>query len=80
MSVRLEVDPDSLGVEMPDFHAEMLNQDDELRTVFDGFTAGKKRGLIHFVMRRKDIDDRIELALAALRDASLFGPPGRRMC
>ncbi len=39
---RIEVDPDQLGVDIPEVLSALLAQDDELNAVFEAITDGKK--------------------------------------
>lgn len=39
---KIEQDPDQLGVEMPEVLEVLLSQDDELKSIFDKITDGKK--------------------------------------
>ncbi len=57
---KIEVDPDQLGVEIPEILSALLAQDDELRSIFDSITDGKKRTLIYSLVRIKDFDKRVK--------------------
>jgi len=43
----LAEDPNPLGVDMPEVLEAVLEQDEELKTTFNGLTLGKKRNVIH---------------------------------
>lgn len=59
--VRFELreDPDPLGVPMPEVLEALLEQDEELKAIFDKLSLGKKRHIIHTVARVKDIDKQV---------------------
>lgn len=54
-------DPDELHV--PVEMEEMLLQDIEAKSIWDTFTSGKKRSLLHYVSSAKSSDTRIKRAL-----------------
>jgi hypothetical protein len=56
---KIEEDPDSLGVEMPEVLCELLAQETELKSIFDRISDGKKRSLIYTILKIKDIDKQI---------------------
>lgn len=55
------VDPDLL--EIPKELEVVLSQDDEARGVWDEFTTGYQRSLIHYINSVKSVDSRIKRAL-----------------
>jgi len=56
-------DESKYGVEMPEELDAVLLSDYEAFQIFDGFTAGKKRGIIYMVARYKNPQTRIDKAL-----------------
>ena len=56
---QIEEDPDQLGVDMPEVLTVFLEQEPELRKVFNKLTDGKKRSLIYQIIKIKDIDMQI---------------------
>jgi hypothetical protein len=61
------VDPDALAV--PDELQALLDVDDEARTVWNSFTRGTQRGLVHYVTSVKSSDARIRRAVDFMRKA-----------
>lgn len=49
-------DPNPLGVEIPEVLTAVLNQDNDLKEVFDNLTDGKKRNIIFNIIKIKNID------------------------
>ncbi len=64
-------DPNPLGVEMPEVLEALLEQDEELKKIFEGLTMGKKRSVIYSISRIKDIDKQIQNAIKAIHEVSL---------
>ncbi|MEM6515965.1 MAG: DUF1905 domain-containing protein [Bacteroidota bacterium] len=56
---KIEEDPDQLGVEIPEVLTVFLDQEPELKEVFDKLTDGKKRSLIYGILKTKDIDKQV---------------------
>ncbi|MBN8672187.1 MAG: DUF1905 domain-containing protein [Chitinophagales bacterium] len=71
----LTEDPNPLGVAMPEVLEALLAQDDDCRKIFDSYTDGRKRSLIHIVNGVKDIDKKVQTALNFLSGKIV---PGRR--
>lgn len=63
VTVELVADDSEFGAPMPEELEEVLNQDPEGQQFFDRLTAGKKRSIMYFVSKIKDIDKRIHTAL-----------------
>lgn len=59
----LEPDPDPLGVDVPEVLQALLDQDEDLKAIYDTFTPGKKRSLIFSIARVKDIDRQVKAIL-----------------
>jgi hypothetical protein len=68
-SYSLALDPDPLGVDMPEVLQALLEQDEELAARFEALTPGKKRGLIHQLSRIKNIDLQVSRAEMLIRTA-----------
>jgi hypothetical protein len=64
---KIEEDPDQLGVEMPEVLEALLNQEEDLKSIFDKITDGKKRGLIYTILKIKDIDRQVQISLDFLK-------------
>lgn len=56
----LTEDPNPLGVDMPEILEAVLEQDQELKAIFEGLTLGKKRNVIHSINKNKDIDKQFQ--------------------
>lgn len=63
---KIEEDPDQLGVEMPEVLEALLNQDEDLKSIFDKITDGKKRSLIYTILKVKDIDKQVQASIEFL--------------
>lgn len=63
---KIEEDPDQLGVEMPEVLEALLNQDVDLKSIFDKITDGKKRSLIYTILKVKDIDKQVQASIEFL--------------
>jgi hypothetical protein len=55
----LNEDPNPLGVDMPEVLEAVLEQDDNIKSIFDSLTLGKKRSVIFAINKIKDIDKQI---------------------
>lgn len=62
VNVLIQEDPDPLGAPMPEVLEVLLEQEPELKALFDSFTPGKKRMVIHGILRLKDIDKQVNMA------------------
>ena len=63
---KIEEDPDQLGVEMPEVLEALLSQDENLKSIFDKITDGKKRSLIYTILKIKDIDKQVQTSIEFL--------------
>ena len=61
------VDPDELDI--PEELEAVLAQDEQARKVWDQFTTGYQRSLIHYVTSVKDVDSRIKRSLDLMNRA-----------
>lgn len=68
VAFKLLLDPNPLGVEIPEVLNVLLSQDEELNRLFEELSDGKKRGIIHQIIRIKDIDKQIHRAIALIKD------------
>lgn len=66
----LNEDPNPLGVDIPEVLEVVLEQDEELRAIFDSLTLGKKRNVIHSINRIKDIDKQIQKTISIINDST----------
>jgi len=60
-------DQNPLGVEIPEVLSVLLAQDEDAKNIFDQLTDGRKRTLIYTIMRTKNIDIQVEMALEFLQ-------------
>jgi hypothetical protein len=60
--VRFEIkeDPNPLGVDIPEVLEAVLEQDDELKDIFENLSLGKQRSVIFAIQKLKSIDKQIE--------------------
>lgn len=60
--VRFEIkeDPNPLGVDIPEVLEAVLEQDDELKDIFENLSLGKQRSVIFAIQKIKSIDKQIE--------------------
>ncbi len=64
----IEEDPDQLGVAIPEVLEVLLAQDPEAKSIFDVLTDGKKRSLIYAILKVKDLDKQVRIALDFLNE------------
>lgn len=62
-AVTLHPDTSKYGVEMPEELEAVLQSDPEAQRIFESFTAGKKRGLIYYILKIKNSQNRIDKSL-----------------
>ncbi len=55
----LDIDPDQLGVDMPEVLTVFLAQEADYKAVFERLTNGKKRSLIYTIAKVKNIDRQV---------------------
>jgi hypothetical protein len=60
VNFKIEEDPNPLGVEVPEVLTVVLEQDENLKEVFNKITDGKIRALIFSILKIKDIDKQVE--------------------
>lgn len=75
VSFVLTRDNNPLGVEMPEVLEALLAQDEDALAAYNRLTDGKKRSLIHYVTRIKDIDKQVKAATDFLSGRVV---PGRK--
>lgn len=63
VDIVLEKDESKYGMPMPEELQEVLNQDPEGEAMFEKLTPGKKRSMMYFIGKVKDVDRRIHTAL-----------------
>jgi hypothetical protein len=66
----LNEDPNPLGVDMPEVLEVVLEQYEDLKSVYESLTLGKKRNVIHSINRIKDIDKKIQKTISIINDSS----------
>jgi hypothetical protein len=67
VEVRLHKDTSEYGLPMPEEFSELLRQDEEARTLFEGLTRGRQRTLLYIVGSPKNDDKRAERAVLVAR-------------
>ncbi|MFK7750031.1 MAG: DUF1905 domain-containing protein [Kordia sp.] len=67
ISYELEIDPNPLGVEIPEVLEVFLAQDPEGESIYNKLTDGRKRTLIFSVLRIKNVDKQVETILNFLQ-------------
>ena len=65
----LNEDPNPLGVDMPEILDVLIEQDKELKAIFDNLTLGKKRNIIHQIIKIKDIDKQIQKSIKLIKES-----------
>jgi Bacteriocin-protection, YdeI or OmpD-Associated/Domain of unknown function (DUF1905) len=60
--IRFEIkqDPNPLGVDIPEVLEAMLEQDEDLKSIFENLSLGKQRSVIFAIQKIKSIDKQIE--------------------
>lgn len=66
----LTEDPNPLGVDMPEVLDTILEQEPDLKIIFNDLTAGKKRNIIHTIIKIKDIDKQVQKSIQMIKDSS----------
>lgn len=66
----LNEDPNPLGVDMPEILDVLIEQDKELKAIFDNLTLGKKRNIIHQIIKIKDIDKQIQKSIKLIKEST----------
>jgi hypothetical protein len=67
---KLKEDPNPLGVEMPEVLEAVLEQDEELKIIFESLTLGKKRNIIYSINKIKDIDKQVQKTIKLINDST----------
>jgi len=60
---KIEEDPDQLGVEMPEVLEALLSQDENLKSIFDKITDGKKSSLMYTILKVKDLNKQVQASI-----------------
>ncbi len=66
----LREDPNPLGVEMPEILDVLLEQDENLKAIFESLTTGKKRNVIHQIIKIKDVDKQIQKSIRLIHEST----------
>jgi hypothetical protein len=61
--LQMAEDTSKYGVEVPEEFAAVMESDPEAAAIFEGFTDGKKRSLIYYVIRFKSSQTRIDKSI-----------------
>ena len=65
------VDPNPLGIDLPETVEILLEQDSDLKSKFDQLTDGKKRSIIVQISKIKDIDKQISKTIELINNPTL---------
>ncbi len=71
ITYELKEDPNPLGVEEPEVLLVLLDQDEQAKGIYENMTDGRKRTLIHSILRVKNIDKKVEMILEFLENENL---------
>lgn len=66
INFEINIDPNPLGVDIPEVLLALLEQDETKKAKFEGLTLGKQRSIIHSVIKIKDIDKQIQKTIPLL--------------
>lgn len=61
--IEIDIDPNPDFVEIPEEMEAALDQDEEAMEIFETFTPGVKRSILHYINSAKRVDTRINRAL-----------------
>lgn len=78
VSAMLEPTADPLGIEVPEVLSALLEQDEELKQVYDAMTDGKKRSLVFLIKDMKSVDLQVQKATRFLTDVKHNRSPYKR--
>ena len=67
---KLNEDPNPLGVDMPEILDSIIEQDANLKAIFESLTLEKKRNIIHQIIKIKDIDKQIQKSIKLIQDST----------
>jgi hypothetical protein len=65
----LNIDPNPLGVKMPEVLESLIEQDNYLKIKFEKLTLGKQRNIIHQMNKIKNIDLQIKKTIELINNA-----------
>lgn len=68
LDYQLDLDPNPLGVPVPEVLTVLLAQDTEAEASYEQLTDGKKRSLIHRIKPIKDLDLQVQTILNILQE------------
>lgn len=68
INFEINIDPNPLGVEIPEALLALLEQDETLKAKFECLTLGKQRSIIHSVIKIKDIDKQVQKTIQLLNE------------
>jgi hypothetical protein len=78
VSFKIYEDPNPLGVEIPEVVTAIINQDSQLKEIYDSLSDGKKRSLVFTIDKIKDIDKQISKVTKFLNDQIVTGKSNSR--
>ena len=59
---------------MPGILDAIIEQDEHLKAIFKGLTLGKKRNIIHQIIKIKDMDKQIQKSIKLIQDRTQLRP------
>ena len=65
----LTIDPNPLGVDIPEVLESIIEQDNDLKKKFEKLTLGKQRNVIHQINKIKNIDLQIKKTIELINNA-----------
>ena len=66
----INIDPNPLGVDMPEVLESLLEQDNNLKEKFEKLTLGKQRNIIHQMNKIKNFDLQIKKTIELINNAN----------
>lgn len=66
----LNEDPNPLGVDMPEILEAIIEQDKDLKAIFESLSLGKKRNIIHQIIKIKDVDKQIQKSIKLINEST----------
>lgn len=70
LNFELNEDPNPLGVDMPEVLEAVLEQDEDVKAIFENLTLGKKRNVIHQINKIKDIEKQVHKTIKLINDST----------
>jgi hypothetical protein len=78
VTVQIAVDPEPDRLDIPEEFEELLQQDPEVKAIFETLTIGYRRSILHYISGAKGVDTRIKRSLE-LAERMRNGMPGAKI-